>query len=86
VHTALIDMILPGAQALRLGLIRNLTSESLQVQPCGIDLTLRRVLKVKSAGVVDFDNSRRVSAEAEELPFPVHADSSAHDEKHTGRC
>jgi len=63
-------MILPGTHAFRLGLLRNLTSKASQVQPCGIDLTLRRVLRVKQSGIIDFDNSLRRSAETEELTFP----------------
>jgi len=69
-------MILPGSHAFRLGLLRNLTSESLQIQPCGIDLTLRRVLRVKHSGIIDFDNSLRRSAETEELTFPVSASAA----------
>jgi len=70
-------MILPGAQAFRLGVLRNLTSEALQIQPCGIDLTLRRVLRVKQSGLIDFDNSMRRSAETEELAFPSSSSDTA---------
>jgi len=69
-------MILPGSHAFRLGLLRNLTSDALQVQPCGIDLTLRRVHRVRQSGIIDFDNSLRRSAETEELTFPVSASGS----------
>lgn len=64
-------MIIPGARAFQMGLLRNVTSETLQIQPCGIDLTLNRVLRVKTAGAVDFDNSQRLAALAEELQFPT---------------
>jgi len=64
-------MIVPGARAFQLGLLRNLSSEALQIQPCGIDLTLKRVLRVRTAGTVDYDNSQRVAAQAEELEFPL---------------
>lgn len=79
-----VEMLLPGAHAFRLGLIRNVASEALQVQPNGIDVTLRRVLRVKSAGIVDFDNSMRSSAEVEELKFPVGAESRSNN-GHTGQ-
>jgi len=63
-------MILPGAQAVSLGLFRGLASEALQVQPCGVDLTLKRVLRVTTSSMIDFDNSQRLSAETEEIQFP----------------
>lgn len=69
-------MILPGSHAFRLGILRNLTSEALQIQPCGIDLTLRRVLRVRQSGIIDLDNAMRRSAETEELAFPVSASGS----------
>jgi len=39
------------------------------MQPCGIDLTLKRVLGWKSAGVVDFDNVYRKTSATAEIPF-----------------
>lgn len=49
--------------------MQSLLSPSHQVQPCGIDLTLKRVLQWKSAGVIDFDNKNRKTASTEEIPF-----------------
>lgn len=39
------------------------------MQPCGIDLSLKRVLGWKSAGVVDFDNVYRKTSATAEIPF-----------------
>ncbi|MBM1155088.1 deoxyuridine 5'-triphosphate nucleotidohydrolase, partial [archaeon] len=42
---------------------------SIQAQPAGIDLTLRRVYRFRGAGRIDFDNSERSLPELEELEF-----------------
>lgn len=39
------------------------------MQPCGIDLSLKRVLGWKSAGVVDFENIYRKTSVTAEIPF-----------------
>lgn len=62
-------MILPGPKLVFQKIIQNVRSTKLQVQPCGVDLTLKRILIWKSAGEVDFDNSRRNNAETDALPF-----------------
>lgn len=72
-------MIIPGARAFEMGLLRNLSSEALQIQSCGIDLTLKRILRVKTAGIVDYDNSQRLAAQAEELEFPSKSVQEATD-------
>jgi dUTP pyrophosphatase len=61
-------MIIPGATLVKRNLVRGVLANS-QVQPCGIDLSLRRVLRWKSAATIDFDNTRRKSAETAEVPF-----------------
>lgn len=60
-------MILPGKTVLARQILRGLSPG--QVQPCGIDLTLKRVLRWSSAGVVDFDNTQRQNAGTVEIPF-----------------
>lgn len=50
-------------------IVRNLRSATQQVQPCGVDLSLRRVLTWTSAATIDFDNSRRQAAETSEVRF-----------------
>jgi dUTP pyrophosphatase len=62
-------MILPGSKLILQKIIQNVRSTKLQVQPCGVDLTLKRILVWKSSGEVDFDNTRRNNAATEALPF-----------------
>jgi hypothetical protein len=51
-------MIIPGRVVIP-NLVKGVRSVKQQIQPCGIDLTLKRVFKFGSAGTVDFDNSLR---------------------------
>lgn len=51
--------MLSGTSIIRQAIVRNLRSALHQVQPCGVDLTRRCVLKWSSPATVDFDNSRR---------------------------
>ncbi|MHC1588749.1 MAG: deoxyuridine 5'-triphosphate nucleotidohydrolase [Methermicoccaceae archaeon] len=51
------------------GLIRDAPSIAEQVQPNGIDLTLRSVMRFTSEGRLAFDNAERVNASTEEIPF-----------------
>ncbi|EJD46086.1 deoxyuridine 5'-triphosphate nucleotidohydrolase [Auricularia subglabra TFB-10046 SS5] len=62
-------MIIPGAHLITRNLVRGTLSSSQQCQPCGVDLSLRRVLRWTSAGAVDFDNTRRQAAHTAEVPF-----------------
>ena len=50
-------------------LFRSILSHKHQTQPCGIDLSLKRVLEWKSAGVVDFNNVYRKTSATAEIPF-----------------
>ena len=43
-----------------------------QVQPNGVDLTLRDVARYAAPGVIDFSNTRRALAEVERLEFGGH--------------
>lgn len=61
-------MIIPGTTLFQRNLVRSVLAGS-QVQPCGIDLSLRRVLRWTSAATIDFDNTRRKGADATEMPF-----------------
>lgn len=63
-------MIIPGRSLITRSIIRNVKSPALQTQPCGVDLTLKRVLKWTSPGVIDLDNKLRQTASTEELRFP----------------
>jgi len=40
-----------------------------QLQPNGIDLTLRKVARIREAGKIDFDNSERKIPQVEEIDF-----------------
>jgi len=62
-------MILSGASIIRRGIVRNLLSATQQLQPCGVDLSLHRVLTWTSPATIDFDNSHRQAADASELHF-----------------
>jgi dUTP pyrophosphatase len=52
-------MILTGSRIIKLKLVQNVANYELQVQPCGIDFSLKRVCNWNSSGVIDFDNSSR---------------------------
>jgi dUTP pyrophosphatase len=62
-------MIIPGRTLITRSIIRNVKAPALQTQPCGVDLTLKRVLKWTSPGVIDLDNKLRRTATTEELCF-----------------
>lgn len=64
-------MILPGRSAIP-KIIGNVRSPKIQAQPCGVDLTLKRIKTWTSAGSIDFDNSRRLNASTTEIPFTSH--------------
>jgi len=51
------------------GLIRDYIDLETQLQPNGLDCTLRAVAKLKGCGRVDFDNSKRQLPETEEIEF-----------------
>jgi dUTP pyrophosphatase len=63
-------MILSGRQILTRHIVHNLLQTTHQQQPCGIDLTLRRISAWSSPAVIDFDNSHRQAAKTSLLPFP----------------
>ena len=85
-HEQTYNMILPGCIALQRTVITNLRSAKHQVQPCGIDLTLKRVLKWTSSGTIDFDNTQRQTSQTVEIPFEPSsttiADKSAQQHNH----
>ncbi|KFZ04921.1 hypothetical protein V501_08837 [Pseudogymnoascus sp. VKM F-4519 (FW-2642)] len=62
-------MILSGLEIVTRQLVRNVRHVAQQQQPCGVDLTLRRVSKWTSAATIDFDNSKRQAAQVSNLPF-----------------
>jgi dUTP pyrophosphatase len=50
-------------------LVENLIDVDLQMQPNGVDLTVRLIGKLTSAGCVDFSNAERTLSETEPLGF-----------------
>lgn len=62
-------MILPGKTAIARGIILGLRDNALQAQPCGVDLSLRKVLQWTSAATVDFSNQFRQGSKKETLEF-----------------
>lgn len=50
-------------------LIDDMTDADTQIQPCGVDLTLRQVSRFASPGSIDYDNSARVIAERQSLEW-----------------
>ncbi|KAI4133778.1 MAG: hypothetical protein LQ341_006134 [Variospora aurantia] len=64
-------MLLPGRLAVP-RIIKKVRSAKVQVQSCGVDLTLKRVKTWTSPGIIDFDNDLRLTASAVELPFIKH--------------
>ncbi|KAF2029913.1 deoxyuridine 5'-triphosphate nucleotidohydrolase [Setomelanomma holmii] len=62
-------MIIPGRVALSCKIITQVLSAEHQTQPCGIDLTLKRIMTWTSPGTIDFDNKQRRTAQTVEIPF-----------------
>lgn len=60
-------MILPGKSAITRGIIVGLKDAAIQGQPCGVDLSLRKVFTWTSAGTVDFSNQYRAGSKTEQL-------------------
>ena len=50
-------------------LIEGLRDEASQIQPCGVDLTVRTVSRFASQGAIDFDNTGRVLSVREDIPW-----------------
>lgn len=59
--------ILTGAQAY--SLVESMIDPQIQVQMCGVELTLQRVEHFISAGALAYDNKERTLPESKEIPF-----------------
>lgn len=64
-------MLLPGSSVIP-KIISSFRSAKIQAQPCGVDLTLKRIKIWTSPGSIDFDNSLRLNASTVEVPFNSH--------------
>lgn len=62
-------MIITGQEIVKRRVIDNLLDTSHQIQPCGVDMTLRQVSQWTSAAVVDFDNTKRQGAKTAVVLF-----------------
>ncbi|GJJ11041.1 hypothetical protein Clacol_005272 [Clathrus columnatus] len=70
-------MILPGYQLVSRGIIKGVVSAKSQIQPCGVDLTLKRLLAFMNAGVIDADNTHRKTALTQAIEFTDKKDESS---------
>ncbi len=61
-------MIVPGSKLWQDGQIAETVNIS-QMQPAGIDLTLKEVHELSDAGEIDFDNSKRRISDTKKLEF-----------------
>ncbi|MBI5227730.1 deoxyuridine 5'-triphosphate nucleotidohydrolase [Candidatus Micrarchaeota archaeon] len=50
---------------------------SSQLQPCGVDMTLKEAYTFSSAGKIDFDNKERKISEVAPIPFAAASDDVA---------
>ena len=64
----IILMLIPGQEVIKLKIARNLKDNGLQVQPGGVDFTVKKIGSWRNAGLVDFDNTNRTIPEFSEIP------------------
>ncbi len=60
------NMILSEKQIKELHIISEYIGEK-QFQPAGVDLTIKRLFKYTTSGLIDFDNSKRKVSDVEEI-------------------
>ncbi|KAI0907473.1 dUTPase-like protein [Ustulina deusta] len=58
-----------GSSVVKHGIVRKIRAIIPQTRPCGVDLSLQRVLKWTSPATIDFDYSSRQPAATSELSF-----------------
>ena len=63
------NMVLSGKRVVALGLVKNMIDHKSQVQPAGIDFTLKRLSTLESDGAIDFSNAKRKLPEYKEVLF-----------------
>lgn len=73
-------MIFPGHIVYARGILSHLRCIKTQIQPCGIDPTLKNILTMKSAGRIDFDNSGRKTSTSALLRFDTITRTSEEEE------
>ncbi|MCS7386144.1 MAG: deoxyuridine 5'-triphosphate nucleotidohydrolase [archaeon GB-1867-005] len=62
-------MIIPGLELIKLKVINNLISEKHQIQPAGVELTLKDVEEFEDAGYIDLTNAKRKVSTCRKLSF-----------------
>lgn len=66
-------MILSKEQILEKKIVTEFLSDS-QFQPAGVDFTVKEIHEIISAGVIDFDNSKRKLSETNKLEFDANGE------------
>ena len=61
-------MIIPGSKVMQEKYVSEIIGES-QLQPCGIDMTLKEVHAFEDGGEIDFDNSKRRTSGTKKIEF-----------------
>ena len=61
-------MIIPGSKIQAQNLVKEMPGGS-QVQPAGVDFTLREVQELADSGEIDYDNSKRKISAGKKLEF-----------------
>lgn len=62
-------MIITGKNIVFRNIVRNIRDKKYQIQPCGVDLTLKCIYQWTTPGTVDFDNTFRKPSEKIEVYF-----------------
>lgn len=62
-------MILPIQKIKEMKLVQNMISEDLQIQPAGVDFTVKSINKWVDGGIIDFDDKKRKISNLDELKF-----------------
>jgi dUTP pyrophosphatase len=62
-------MILSGKQIIQENLVTDLLDLENQIQPCGVDFTLKKLAIWTSSGSIDFDNSHRILSNTNVVEF-----------------
>ncbi len=62
-------MILSGNSIYQQKIVTNLINKELQIQPSGLDLTVKKISKFENNLVIDFDNTNRKISSYEEMEF-----------------
>ena len=59
--------MLTGEEILKLNLCNNITDKNLQIQPTGIDFSVKTIYEWKDRGILDFSNKERKLPEIKEI-------------------